>query len=86
MKGGTIITTSDLSIGWATRGVMISTSVFPSLPPMLECGFESRFGLEFLGFSMWHFFLARRQGVSQGTLVSSPPSSVKSFSQCNKLD
>ena len=28
---------------------------FPSLPPMLECGFESRLGLEFSGFSMWQF-------------------------------
>ena len=26
---------------------------FPSLPPMLEYGFE--LGLEFSGFSMWHF-------------------------------
>ena len=28
---------------------------FPSLSPMLECGFKARLGLEFLGFSMWHF-------------------------------
>ena len=28
---------------------------FPSLSPMLECGFESRSGFEFSGFSMWHF-------------------------------
>ena len=28
---------------------------FPSLPPMLQCGFESRLGLEFSGFGMWHF-------------------------------
>ena len=30
---------------------------FPSLPPMLECRFKSwlGLGLEFLGFSMWHF-------------------------------
>ena len=27
----------------------------PSLPRMLECGFEPRLGLEFSGFSMWHF-------------------------------
>ena len=28
---------------------------FPSLPPMLEYRFESRLGLEFSGFSTWHF-------------------------------
>ena len=28
---------------------------FPCLPPTLECGFESRLGLEPSGFSMWHF-------------------------------
>ena len=28
---------------------------FPSLPPMLLCGFESRLGLESLGCSTWHF-------------------------------
>ena len=28
---------------------------FPCLPPMLLCWFESRSGLEFSGFSMWHF-------------------------------
>ena len=28
---------------------------FPSLPPMLLCGFESRLGLESSGLSMWHF-------------------------------
>ena len=28
---------------------------FPSLPPMLLCGFKSRLGLESSGFSMWHF-------------------------------
>ena len=26
-----------------------------SLPPILECGFESQLGLEFSVFSMWHF-------------------------------
>ena len=40
---------------WATRGVMVSASAFLACPPMLECGFESRLGLEFSGFSMWHF-------------------------------
>ena len=28
---------------------------FPCLPPVLECRFESQLGLEFSGFSMWHF-------------------------------
>ena len=28
---------------------------FPSLPPVLLPGFESRLGLESLGCSMWHF-------------------------------
>ena len=37
----------------ATRGVTVSC--FPSLPPMLECGFESRLGLESSGLSMWLF-------------------------------
>ena len=35
---------------------MVSTSAFASLPLMLECGFESRWGLKFSGFSMWNFF------------------------------
>ena len=38
-----------VDIRGATRGVMVS------LPPMLECRFESRLGLESSGFSMWHF-------------------------------
>ena len=37
-----------------TCGAMVGMSCFPSLPPMLECGFQSRLGLEFLGFSMRH--------------------------------
>ena len=28
---------------------------FCRLPPTLECGLESRLGLEFPGFGMWHF-------------------------------
>ena len=37
---------------WVMRGAMVS---FPSLPPMLVCGFKSWLGLEFSGVSMWHF-------------------------------
>ena len=48
-------------VGWfgATRGVMVISSAPPSehLPPVLECGFESWLGLEFSGFSMWHFLM-----------------------------
>ena len=36
------------------RGVMVSKSAFLACHQMLECGFESRLGLEFSGFSMWH--------------------------------
>ena len=39
-----------------THGVTVSIHVcFPSLSPMLLCGFESRLGLESLGCCMWHF-------------------------------
>ena len=37
---------------------------FPSLPPMLEYRFESRLGLEFLGFSMWFPSLLHQLMVS----------------------
>ena len=37
---------------------------FPSLPPMLLCGFESRLGLESSGFSMWHFLKLVARGFS----------------------
>ena len=43
---------------------------FPSLSPMLECGFECRLGLLFSGFSKWHFTEARHRGYSPGTTVS----------------
>ena len=49
-----ILCTGSLSSRGATRGIMVC---FPSLPPMLECGFESRMGLEFSGFSIvWGIF------------------------------
>ena len=39
-----------------TTRVMCGVTVcFPSMPPMLLHGFESRLGLESLGCSMWHF-------------------------------
>ena len=41
------------------------------LPPMLECWFESRLGLEFSGFGVWRFLKLAR-GCSLGTPVSSP--------------
>ena len=67
-------------------GVMVSMSCFPSmhLLPMLECRFESRLGLDFLGFSLWHFFLKLVFGVSLGFPVFSPSSLVHSFSQRDK--
>ena len=49
---------------------------------MLECGFESCLGLEFLGFSMWHF---RCQGCSPGTPASSHPSWVNGSANNIKL-
>ena len=50
----------------ATHGVMVCTYVcFPSLPPMLECGFESRMGLEFSGFSVWHLLKLVVRGFLQ---------------------
>ena len=35
---------------------------FPSLPPMLFCGFESHWGLESSDFSMWHFLTLVARG------------------------
>ena len=46
---------------------------FPSLPPMLDCGFESRMGFEFWGFSMWDFLKLVVWGFLPGTLVSFRP-------------
>ena len=63
---------------------MVSTSASLAL---LESGFESRLGLGFSGFSMWHFLKlvvggrGGGGGGSPGTPVSSPPSSVSGFSQ-----
>ena len=61
----------------ATRGVMVKHVCFHSLSQMY--GFE--FGVEFSGFSIWHFFKAHGHGVSSGTPVSSSPLSVNGFSQ-----
>ena len=47
---------------------------------MLECGFKSQLGLEFLGFSNVAFSEARRQGFSLDTPIFSLPSSVNGFS------
>ena len=60
----------------ATRGVTVLHACFPTLPPMLLCGFESRLGFESSGFSMWHFLELVSQGFLRVTPVSSPPSSV----------
>ena len=38
---------------------------------MLECGFESGLGLEFSGFSMWHFVKHVPRGLSCCQWVSS---------------
>ena len=38
----------NIAVYWLAR-------LFPSLLPVLERGFESWLGLEFLGFRMWHF-------------------------------
>ena len=38
---------------------------FPSLSPMLVCGFESCLGLEVSGFSMWHFLKLVVEGFLQ---------------------
>ena len=50
-----------LAICWGDAWCNGQHVCFPSLPPMLLCGFESRLGLESSGFSMWHFlkFVAR---------------------------
>ena len=50
---------------------------------MLECGFESRLGLEISG-SSETLSEGHRQWFSLGTPVSSPSSSVNGFSQLNK--
>ena len=47
--------TSSILLWTLKCGVMVSMSDFSSLPPLLECGFESRLGLGFLSFSMWNF-------------------------------
>ena len=48
------------------RGVSNGKHVcFPSLPPVLECRFESRLGLVFSSFSMWHFLKLVIRGFLQ---------------------
>ena len=49
------IGTTSLCQQFGTRGVMVSTSAFLACHQWLECGFKSPLGLEFSGFSMWHF-------------------------------
>ena len=63
----------DLCIKIQHKGAMVSTSAFPNLPPVLECEFDSRLGLEFSGCRMWHFLKLIIRGFFQ-VLVSSPPS------------
>ena len=46
---------------------------------MLECGFESRLGLEFSGPLVCGISKTRRQGFPLGMTVSSPPSSGNKF-------
>ena len=46
---------------------------FPSLSPVLECGFESRLGLEFLDFSMWHFMKLVIRGFLRVLRFPPPP-------------
>ena len=45
---------------------------FPRLQPVLEWGFESWLGLEFSGFSMWHFLKLVIRGFLQ--VLRFPPS------------
>ena len=52
---------------------------------MLERGFESRLGLESLGFQYVAFSDARRQGFSPGTPVFSPHSPVNGLANQKKL-
>ena len=54
--------TTELMTFLMTRGVTVSASAFLACH---QCGFESRLGLESLGFSMWHFLKL----VSRGFLL-----------------
>ena len=51
-------------VGWVEAWCNGWHVCFPSLPPMLLCGFESRLGLESSGFSMWHFLKLVAGGFS----------------------
>ena len=52
---------------------------------MLECGFESRLGFEFLGYVNVTFSEAHHQGFSLSTPVSSPSLSVNGSANKIKL-
>ena len=53
-RSGTGCEIKSTSCDWNRKDCQ-GLSLVPSLPPALQCGFESRLGLELSGFSMWHF-------------------------------
>ena len=73
--------TSPSTDPWGRHVVHGQHVCFKSLPPVLECGFESRLGLELSGFSVWHFLKLVDRGFSPGTSFSSLSLSVNGFSQ-----
>ena len=56
---------------------------FPSLPLMLQCGFESRLGLVFSGFGMWHFLKLVTWGFSR--VLRFPPLLHRFNGSANKI-
>ena len=56
---------------------------FPSLPPVLLCGFESRLGLESSGCSMWHFLKLVARGFLR--VLRFPPLLHRFNGSANKI-
>ena len=56
---------------------------FPSLPPMLLRGFESRLGLESSGCSMWHFLKLITRGFVR--VLRFPPLLHRFNGSANKI-
>ena len=61
-------------LSWATRGVTVSTSAFLACHQCCCAGSSLALGLEFSGFSMWHFLkLVARGFLRVLRLPPSPP-------------
>ena len=70
---------------WKLGGkqVVRDNFAFLSLPPMLQCGFESRLGLDVSGFSMWHFLKLVVRGFLR--VLRFPPLLYRLMISANKI-